>query len=55
MEGFKICPNCGGDGFTRHEFEAEKVELQCKACNSQGEIPDDKFVSQTYEDYELVE
>ena len=50
MEGFKVCPNCGGDGFTRHEFEAEKVELQCKACSSQGEIPDDKFVSQTYED-----
>ena len=49
MEGFKVCPNCGGDGFTRHEFEAEKVELQCKACSSQGEIPDDKFVSQTYE------
>lgn len=49
MEGFKICPNCGGDGFTRHEFEAEKVESACKACSSQGEIPNDKFVSQTYE------
>jgi len=50
MEGFKVCPNCGGDGFTRHEFEAEKVELQCKACSSQEKIPDDKFVLQTYED-----
>ena len=45
-----ICPNCKGNGFTRHTFEAEKVTLQCKACSSQGELPDDKFFSQTYED-----
>ena len=44
-----ICPNCKGNGFTRHTFEAEKVTLQCKACGSQGEVPDDRFFSQTYE------
>jgi len=44
-----ICPNCKGNGFTRHTFEAEKVTLQCKACSSQGELPNDKFFSQTYE------
>tara|TARA_R110002020_G_scaffold51472_3_gene145731 strand:+ start:260 stop:502 length:243 start_codon:yes stop_codon:yes gene_type:complete len=48
MKGFMICPNCKGNGFTRHTFEGEKSTLQCKACDSQGEIPDDKFVSQTY-------
>jgi len=45
-----ICPNCKGNGFTKHTFEAEKVTLQCKACDSKGELPEDKFVSQTYED-----
>ncbi|HAT66965.1 MAG TPA: hypothetical protein DCS66_20625 [Flavobacteriaceae bacterium] len=49
MKGFKICPNCKGNGFTRHVFEAEKVELPCKACLSQGEVSDDKFFSQTYD------
>ena len=50
MEGFTVCPNCGGNGFTKHAFEAEKVQLQCKACFSQGEVPSEKFFSQTYED-----
>ena len=50
MKGFTICPNCGGNGFTKHAFEAEKVQLQCKACFSQGKVPDDKFFLQTYED-----
>ena len=45
-----ICPNCKGNGFTRHTVEAEKVPLQCKACSSQGELPDDKFFLQTYEE-----
>lgn len=45
-----ICPNCKGNGFTRHTFEAEKTTAQCKACSSKGEVPADKFFSQTYED-----
>jgi len=45
-----ICPNCKGNGFTRHTFEADTHTAQCKACSSQGEVPYDKFFSQTYED-----
>ena len=45
-----ICPNCKGNGFTRHTFEAEKSELPCQACHSEGEVPVDKFFSQTYEE-----
>jgi len=49
MDSKIICPNCKGNGFTKHTFEGEKATLQCKACSSQGEVPDDKFFSQTYE------
>ena len=45
-----ICPNCKGNGFTKHMFEAEESTVQCKACSSQGELPDDKFFLQTYEE-----
>ena len=44
-----ICPNCKGNGFTRHRWEEDDHELQCKACHSEGEVPKDKFFSQTYE------
>ena len=44
-----ICPNCKGNGFTRHTFEADTHIAQCKACHSEGEVPADKFFSQTYE------
>ena len=50
MDNKVICPNCKGNGFTRHTFEAEEVVLQCKACGSEGELPADKFFLQTYED-----
>ena len=50
MDNKVICPNCKGNGFTRHTFEAEEVVLQCKACSSEGEVPSDKFFHQTYED-----
>jgi len=43
-----ICPNCKGNGFTKHTFEAEESTVQCKACHSEGEIPEDRFVHQTY-------
>jgi len=45
-----ICPNCKGNGFTRHVFEAEEHELQCKTCHSEGEVPADTFFFQVYED-----
>ena len=44
----KICPNCGGNGFTKHSWESVEQVVQCKACHSEGEIPEDKFVHQTY-------
>ena len=51
MKGFMICPNCKGNGFTKATMECEDpITVQCEACNSQGEIPDDKFVMQTYEE-----
>jgi len=50
VENKVICPNCKGNGFTKHTFEAEDVVLQCKACSSEGEVPSDKFFLQTYED-----
>ena len=48
-QGKMICPNCKGNGFTTHMFEAEEATIQCKACNSEGEVPSDKFFSQKYE------
>jgi len=45
-----ICPNCKGNGFTKHKWEEEASTLQCKACSSKGEVPADKFFPQTYED-----
>jgi hypothetical protein len=50
MDSKMICPNCKGNGFTTHTFEAEKAELPCKACSSNGEVSQDKFFLQTYED-----
>ena len=44
----KICPNCKGNGFTKHSWESVEQVVQCKACHSEGEIPEDKFVHQTY-------
>ena len=44
----KICPNCGGNGFTKHSWESVEQVVQCKACHSEGEIPEDKYVHQTY-------
>ena len=49
-EGKTICPNCKGNGFIRHSFEAEDAILQCKACHSEGEVPSEKFFPQIYED-----
>ena len=48
----KICPNCRGNGFTVHRFEAEEATIQCKACQSEGEINENEYFSQTYTDPE---
>jgi len=43
-----ICPNCKGNGFTKHFWESVEQVVQCKACHSEGEIPTGKYVHQTY-------
>ena len=41
-----ICPACMGNGYRRITKEASqpniKVEIDCEACNNQGEIKNDK-------------
>ena len=46
----KICPNCKGNGFTRHTWEATDVTIQCKICHSQGELDEDKHYHQSWDD-----
>ena len=44
------CHNCKGNGFIRLRFEAEEIIEQCKVCNSQGEVKDDEYYSQSWDD-----
>jgi len=41
-----ICPACMGNGYRRITKEASqpniKVEIDCEACNNQGEIKNDE-------------
>ena len=48
MDNKVICPNCKGNGFTKHFWESVEQVVQCKACHSEGEIPTGKYVHQTY-------
>lgn len=47
-----ICQNCKGNGYIRVSWEAEKSIEQCKVCNSQGEVKDDEYFFQSWEDGE---
>lgn len=42
MSGKIICPHCDGNGFTRdkesHPDVRKQEVIQCKNCNSQGEV-----------------
>lgn len=42
MSGKIICPHCDGNGFTRdkesHPDIRKQAVIQCKNCNSQGEV-----------------
>ena len=45
MKGFFICPACKGNGYRRivkDNDPKEKVEIDCKVCNNQGEIKDNE-------------
>jgi len=42
MKDRMICPACKGNGF-RYVIENDtRVAIDCKACNNQGELPNDK-------------
>ena len=45
MKGYMICPACKGNGYRRiikDNDPKEKVVIDCKVCNNQGELPNDK-------------
>ncbi len=43
-----ICHECKGNGYHKLRFEAEQSIEQCKVCNSQGELKEDKYYRQTW-------
>ena len=45
-----ICSQCKGNGYVKVRFEAEEAIEQCKVCDSQGEINENKHFHQTWSD-----
>ena len=45
-----ICQGCKGNGFIRLRWEASESVEQCKVCDSQGEIKEDEYFSQSWDD-----
>ena len=43
-----ICDHCKGNGYHRLVFEAEESIEQCKVCDSQGELDENKHYHQTW-------
>ena len=43
-----ICHQCKGNGYVKVRFEAEHAIEQCKVCDSQGELVQDKHYNQTW-------
>ena len=43
-----ICHQCKGNGYVKVRFEAEHAIEQCKVCDSQGELIQDKHYHQTW-------
>ena len=48
MDDQIICHQCGGNGYVKVRFEAEQAIEQCKVCDSQGELIQDKHYHQTW-------
>ena len=48
MDDQIICHQCGGNGYVKVRFEAEQAIEQCKVCDSQGELLQDKHYHQTW-------
>ena len=44
-----ICPNCKGNGYNRHVFEAEESIIQCKICDSLGMLDENTHYHQTWD------
>ena len=42
MQGKIICPACKGNGFRYVIEDDRRVAIDCKACDNQGEIPNDQ-------------
>ena len=45
-----ICHNCKGNGYVKLRFEGETAIEQCKVCYSQGEVKEDEYYSQSWDD-----
>ena len=45
-----ICPNCGGNGFIKLNWEATESIEQCSVCKSQGELNENEHYHQTWSD-----
>ena len=43
-----ICSHCKGNGYVKVRFEAEQAIEQCKVCDSQGELIQDKHYHQSW-------
>ena len=45
-----ICPNCGGNGFIKLNWEATESIEQCSVCKSQCELDENEHYHQTWSD-----
>ncbi len=45
-----ICHECKGNGYHKLRFEGEEAIEQCKVCNSQGQLIENKYYNQTWSD-----
>ena len=43
-----ICSHCKGNGYVKIRFEAEQAIEQCKVCDSQGHLIENKYYNQTW-------
>ena len=43
-----ICHNCKGNGYVKLNWEANESVEQCKVCDSQGELIQNKHYHQTW-------
>ena len=44
MKDRMVCPACKGNGFRYVVENDTRVAINCKACNNQGELPNDEKI-----------